>query len=145
MIKETVGKFERMVVFEPGWDKRDPDPKKNYGLGSAGIKFLVRGEKGAIQFYLYAGWYPHLLNDRNGDPRGLWKPMPIDLGYHAYEKQYEGQSVVSANCPYLDGKPCYYDGSSLQADEPFKILVVEGEEALWQFLENEYRRRFGEA
>lgn len=27
------------------------------------------------------------------------------------------------NCPYLDGKPCYYDGSGLNAEPVFDILV----------------------
>ncbi len=149
MIMQKVGKFERMIFFEPGWDKRDPNPSKNYGIGSASIKFLVRGNKGAIQFYLSAGWYPHLikmgrLEAYKMGANSSFAPMPLDIGYHAYEPQYEGQEMSSDNCPYLDDKPCYYDGSTLRADQPFRILTEHGDEALWEFLEEEYENRFGD-
>jgi hypothetical protein len=45
-------------------------------------------------------------------------------------------------CEWLDGKPCYYDGSGLAAEEYFKLLVSEGSEAVWKKLEEYYEETF---
>lgn len=45
-------------------------------------------------------------------------------------------------CEWLGGKPCYYDGSGLAAEEYFKTLVAEGSEALWEKLEGYYKETF---
>jgi len=45
-------------------------------------------------------------------------------------------------CPFLGGKECYYDGSSLNSQDAFYVLVNCGEEALWKFLEGYYKSVF---
>lgn len=150
MIKQkTASGFERIIYFEKGWNRRGPNPSKDFGVGSLGIRFLLKGKKGAIQFHLDTGWYPHLIGYYQdyipvGGNLSMILPRPTDLGYHAYEPQYEGQKSITDKCPFLDDKPCYYDGSSLQAAPLFKILVEQGDEALWNYLECEYINTFGE-
>ncbi len=39
-------------------------------------------------------------------------------------------------------KPCYYDGSGLDAEDFFKVLVTEGEDALWAKMEVWYAQCF---
>ena len=63
---------------------------------------------------------------------------PADIGYHSPVPYYEGQEVIQQSCEYLNGKPCYYDGSSLNAVKYFDIMVREGSEALWKALEKYY-------
>jgi len=46
-------------------------------------------------------------------------------------------------CIYLNGDPCFYDGSSLNAVRYFDILVEKGDEALWLALEDYYSRALG--
>jgi hypothetical protein len=50
------------------------------------------------------------------------------------------------NCDYTGG-PCFYDGSSLRADEwaeeIFSIRGKHPEEEIWRRLEIEYTERFG--
>jgi hypothetical protein len=45
-------------------------------------------------------------------------------------------------CRYLDGKPCYYDGSSLNAERIFDVLTAEGDEGVWRELEAYYHATF---
>lgn len=55
-----------------------------------------------------------------------------------------GSSEEFAPCEYLNGKPCYYDGSSLNAEKYMDILISQGDEALWEALEKYYCETFGE-
>jgi len=72
----------------------------------------------------------------------LCHPMPADIGYHSPKPQYEGQSLMSEDCEYVEGGKCYYDGSGLAAETVFNTLVEQGDEAAWKMLEDRYRRTF---
>lgn len=136
--------MERIIEISPAFDKRHKDPSKDYGIHACDLRMVLKGELGAMQFVLYTGWYlPHVVEElsRKG---GLLKPLPADVGYHSPKPMYDGQEAIQDECPYLDGKPCYYDGSGLYADTAFKVLLKGGSDALWKFLEKEYVERFGE-
>ena len=133
-------KLEREIVFAPAYDKRSPIPSQNYGIGSVDMRWYVKGPKGIIQFCLSTGW---LLPEVAREPgRTAIKPLAYDLGYHSPKPLYKGQELLEENCEMLGG-PCYYDGSSLMADEAFAILAREGGESLWRYLEGQYEARFG--
>jgi hypothetical protein len=141
--------LERRFEITPAYDKR----AEGYGQGSATMTFFVIGPLGAIQFKLMTGWYPGIIKKttftdwsdwaelRVRDLGDLGKPMPMDLGYHSHAPHYEGQELMDGKCRILNG-PCYYDGSGLNAEKPFSILVHEGSERLWEFLEMYYRDTF---
>ena len=138
--------FTRTVRWTPAFDRRDPDPKKNYGIHGVEILWALRGPHGAVQFQLYTNWQlPHVHKERG---RGLCGefcmnlPMPADLGYHSPVPHYEGQTATTESCEVLDGKPCYCGGSTRNAETPFDVLVSEGEDALWKYLENYYAEVF---
>jgi hypothetical protein len=71
----------------------------------------------------------------------LFSPTLADLGYHAKFPREPGQEPTSKECKYCDGEPCYYDGSGLNAQKVFDLLVEKGDEAVWKFLENYYNER----
>jgi hypothetical protein len=61
--------------------------------------------------------------------------MAVDVGRHTprpvadYDTEF-GPSQDS--CPYLDGMPCYYDGSGLQATEMLqRVAAADTEDAIW--------------
>lgn len=142
--------MERKVYFEPAYDKRDPDPNKNYGIHGASIRFVLKGDKGAVQFLIYTNWYlPNVQKELKRKYAGktdslfFFTPMPADVGYHSLEPTYSGQECITQECEYLDGKPCYYDGSTTRAERVFDILVAEGDEAVWKCLEDYYHKTFG--
>lgn len=100
----------------------------------------------------------------------LCRPMPADLGYHSPKPMYEGQEPMglkeikirknpkkkgmngyftSTNpkptpCEWLDGKPCYYDGSGINAEPIFDVLLREGSDGVWRELEKYYHSVFSE-
>jgi hypothetical protein len=129
--------LKRSVEVYPAYDKRDSDPKKNYGIGSATLKFLLSGPKGTIQFAILTGWHlPHVEKELKRKGHTV-EPMGLDLGYHAHTQQYEGQEVMKGDCEYLGG-PCYYDGTSLGAETLFQTLLEKGMEAVWAKMQERY-------
>jgi hypothetical protein len=142
--------LERKFEISPAYDKRS----EGYGIGAATMRFYVIGPKGAVQFVLYSGWYTHTIKPTTFDDWSDWgdlrvqvkphdAPMPVDLGYHSPTPRYEGQGLMQEGCPVING-PCYYDGSGLNASKPFSILVHEGSDRLWEFLEGYYSDTFEE-
>lgn len=161
-------KFERIVEFEPAYDGRpasrggrkewrtktmlpdDGTDKPNYGVEAVRIRFLLRGKRGVVQFLISTNWYPpHVQEEQkyawHRDSLREVEPEGWDVGYHSLTPMYEGQERGSESCEYLDGKPCYYDGSSLRADEWVRdILLKEGSDGVWRAMEDEYEALFGE-
>lgn len=136
--------FKRTITFTPAFDKRDPDPKKNYGIHGVNMSWFVEKDSRAIQFVVFTNWHlPHVAEELRERERAICflDPFPADIGYHSPNPMYEGQMLMDENCGFTGGA-CYYDGSSLDADSYFDILVTEGGDALWEALEEEWRHRF---
>lgn len=163
--------MKKIVKFNAGFDRRDPDPKKNYGIHGLEITFVLKNYKGAVHFILYTNWLPtgspdlkwfeKVLPTETSDhslgpmfvtllvnpfiPSVLLKPLPVDLGYHSPKPKYEEQMQGTDKCEYLGGKPCYYDGSGLNTTRIFEVLLNEGEEGLWRELQKFHEDVFGES
>ena len=136
--------FEKLVEFDPAYDERHTDPKKNYGLHCVTMRMVLKGPSGAVQFVLYTGWnLPHVEEELRRKERFLSEPLPADIGYHSPMPMWEGQESIIEDCAYLDGRPCYYDGSGLMAQDAFNILVEQGGDGVWKYLEDYYHDTFG--
>ena len=152
--QRAVSEFVRKVEFSPAYDKRHPDPSKNYGIGGVNLRMVLVGAAGAVQFVLFTQWHlNHVAEEmRRGivergsvddaTLRALFQPQPADVGYHSRKPRYEGQDVMSDDCEYL-GCPCYYDGSGIAAWEVHQILLREGDKGVWKYLEDYYNEIFG--
>lgn len=140
--------FIRELEFSPAHDLRHPNPNRNGGIHCVEMRFYLTGPLGVVQFVLYTGWHlpavqTEFMRDAGGAALAM-APMPADIGYHSPTPIYEGQDISQPSCPHLDGIPCYYDGSGLNARRPFEILLTEGEEALWDHLRAYYYSTFHE-
>lgn len=139
--------FTREVVFRPAYDHRD----EGHGQHCVEMVFYLKGPQGTVQFLLFTGWAVELIKlpeqCRTGAGRNRdivpWNPIPADLGYHSFKPMYEGQEQITEKCDAIGGVPCYYDGSGLNADRIFSLLVHEGSEAVWKSLEDYYYDTFG--
>jgi len=150
--------LQRIVEFSPAFDKRDPNPRKDYGVHGVELLMLVLGEKGAIQFKLITNWMlPHVQIEQDErtlqkahtglldkyDLSALYHPMPADLGYHSKVPIYEDQEPLTDDCKWTGGV-CYYDGSGLNAEPVFELLLTKGSDAVWKLLEERYYEQFSD-
>ena len=147
--KKGITNVERIVEFSPAYDRRNADPHKDFGIAAVAIRFVLKGTLGAVQFLIGTGWYPKALQEQiaQRDAERNWfdtKPLAWDLGYHSRKPLHDDQLVITHGCTYLDGAPCYYDGSALQAEPIRDRLLEEGDKGVWAALEEYYVRIFGE-
>ena len=140
--------FERTVNVSPSYNWIRAEPSKNYGVTTCGMWFMLKGQKGAVQFHIGTVWASlpvrqHLSQFKNDydDPR---VPSGYDLGYHSKEPMYEGHSAMKSDCE-LTGGECYYDGSGLAANRVVEGFLAGGTDWLWKKLEQYYNHRFYDA
>lgn len=150
--------LEHIIKIEAGHDcikfeclhnskKCIPGSVGSHGRSGLSIRFVSKGEKGAVQFLLHTDWIPqfttrskigHLDIREWASGLTLCYPLPADLGYHSKTPRYEDQKPISEECEFCDEQPCYYDGSSLNASDAMYTLINGGGEALWKFLDGYY-------
>ena len=148
--------MEHIVRFERGFDcirfecvhgsaDCKPGSGGSHGRHGLNIRFVSKGEAGAVQFLLFTGWLPQYAKPSVIGSRDCeWGQyvLPADLGYHSKTPQYEGQKSSSFACEFCGDQPCYYDGSSLNANDAMYALVNGGDSALWDFLDAYYESTF---
>lgn len=121
----------RWMEMRAGWDKRDPEPRKNFGIHGAELIFGVSRGNLAVVLVWMTPFYlretrKHLQYHRLRDYDGLGS-----IDYHSKVQLYEGQSKIT-NCEYTGGD-CYCDGSAIAAGELFDRTVEDPEE-IWKTL-----------
>ena len=110
----------------------------------------LKGEHGCVQFRLGTGWFSSEEKERiirrhdHEDYNYLFEPLAHELGYHSYKAISSNIEIRYDGCELLNGKPCYYFGTTCGASHVFDILVKEGSEKAWEELEKYYIDIFGE-
>jgi len=146
-------KLERIVRFSAGHDcmrfecklkspRCMPGGGGSHSVHGVDAKFFVKGADGAVQFVLFTGWLPRASKQDEYGWESIGGALPADLGYHSKKPRYDGQTSIKEACEFCDGKPCYYDGSGLNAYGAMHALVNGGDAALWAFLEEYYAHVF---
>ena len=134
---------ERILRIRMPFDRRHPTPLKNYGVGAMFFQMVYLKENNATQFTFSVPFYlPHVA--RNLPHNSLCEGTGFDVGYHANKPQWENQNPMD-NCDLLIEGKCYYDGSSLQADERYKKFIQQKDafDWAWKQLESDWQERFG--
>lgn len=137
--------LQHEIVFCSAYDKRSSDPKKNYGIHGVNMTWYVKHVGHAVQFVVYTNWHlPHVEKELDGNfPHLSCHPLPSDVGYHSKRPMYQGQTPIGDDCK-LTGGECYYDGSSLHATDVFQMLVTQGHEAVWTYLDSLFWKQWPE-
>lgn len=142
--------LERRIEFTPAFDRRHPEPSKNYGIHGVEMRWYLLGEQGAVQWVVYTNWQlPAVQVEMDARepnkrfPYFFHEPQPADLGYHAKRQMYDGQEPHD-DC-HLLGCACYYDGSGLNAQRIMDVLRREGSDGVWRELEAYYEAVFAAA
>ena len=133
--------FERIVLFRHAYDKRDPDPMRNYGIGSVRLLMVLKGPAGAVSFAVLTDWYlPEVAAELTGKGHGDFEAHGAGLDYHSLVPTREGQNPGKPCC-WLDDRPGYCDGSVTASDQILERLIREGSDAVWEELERFYGDR----
>ncbi len=141
-------KFGRITIFKPAWDKRNPEPSKNYGIHPVHCLMVLKGKKGAVHFSFATGMLlDSTMEDyiKNGIAKYemasfghhyLNKPMGFDVGYHSPKPMFDGQEInhptkmrvakgkkilVLINPPYGDG--IWYQIQQFNSDTSLTLVL----------------------
>ena len=140
-----MSELTRLVEWTPAFDKRNANPKKNYGIHGMNLRFVLKGPEAATQFLIYTNWLLKHNQDETDAPTQfstlthlLCHPLPADLGYHSLRPVYSEQLAIADKCPYLDDRPCYFGGSGRNAEDLYWRFVAEGDAVVWRELESLY-------
>ena len=126
-------KLEREIKFCP------------YGKTAYKVFFILKGKKGAVTFLF------SMSNKNCGEespPDQMKGLFGMGVDYHSavpvdsWQKENKEDAIVKESCEFLDGKPCYMDGSSLLADEYLRVMKKSGSDRVWELLEDFYKNEF---
>jgi hypothetical protein len=137
--------LEHRVEVSAGHCLLHDDPHKNFGVSACRVWFYSIGPKGAVHLQIGTDWYPEAARNHLSKfpPHTIWErrqPEGWDIGYHSKTPHYDGQTSMG-ECEII-GCECYYDGSSLQADDWIEGFVNGGTKWLWPRLDEYYRYTF---
>lgn len=145
-----MNKLEHIVEVTPSRNWIREEPKRNYGITTCWLYFIVRGEQGAVQFAISSMWASKPVREHLAqfDFSSYWdqprEPIAVDLGYHSPTPHYEGQEPTIQPCKYVNGGVCYCDGSALNAKMWVEGFLAGGTYWLWAKLEQYYEYIFND-
>lgn len=134
---------QQHVHFVPGFDKRDPNPSKSYGISGGKLVFAERRGNKVISVGFFMDIYPTVeLQNRPGYRSESLKPLCDGLYTHYKFKKDAGEWAYRHDeCDYL-GRHCYGEaGSSLYGQEITDRFVVEGSDAVWDEIDKEFKEQ----
>lgn len=144
--------LERIVEFDPAFDRREPGPH-DQGVHGVEMRFVLKGEAGAITFVVFTNWMlPHVQQEQGQKIRVsetytklfIDPPQPLAIVYHSPTPRRENDVIIEDHCRYLNDKPCYSEvipngwRQMETAAELWNILLIDGSEGVWRELERYY-------
>ena len=108
--------MKQLTIFKSAYDKRNTDPKKDYGIHSVQCYMVLIGKKGATHFTFSTGiLLPKTIEEYIKDGRAKYeltsygyhflnKPMGYDVGYHSPKPGFEGQKIYHPTKIVKSGK-----------------------------------------
>jgi hypothetical protein len=137
MSVETPSPFSRKIGFKTSYEKRNDDPRKDYGISGGSIWFVLTGPKGAVTWELLAGFFlPETIDRLKKDNTKFMGPTPGGVGFHYAEEREWG--TTNEDCEFTGG-PCWFDVGYTMGDEAYKTFTHEGLDSLWDFLGELYQ------
>lgn len=137
--------MEKITKVIGAFDKRHPDPRKDYGIRGMELIFILKGELGAVNFTFYTCQHLKSVSAELFSGNRQYNPfrgMAAGINYHSPKPMYDGQD--SMECDILPEGQCYCDGSTTQAAEFENKFLAGGDAVVWPMLEQRYLERFGE-
>ncbi len=138
-MKEIDGEFTREYLIRPAFNKRDPDPSKDYGTHNVEMSWTLIGPLGAVTLC----WHTTDLDL----PGVLGAREVLNSHGHSYSHMFEAfqhspkprggwhdaEKPQTTNCQYTGGD-CWSDFGFGCAEKASAALIAEGEPGLWREL-----------
>lgn len=135
--------MEKDIWFLPAFDRRNPDPALDAGVGSVMVCFVLKGKNGAIVWSGITNWFlPHMANSALGLEADFGALFGYSYSVHSLTPMSPNQPVSGKHCDYLGGQPCYVD-SFYDEDRLAQVLIAEGSPGVWLEMEKRYHEVFG--
>lgn len=149
-----MGVFEREVRVRPAYDclvvqpcvhgsnTCGVKPGQSHGRHNAEMHMVLRGHVAEVILVVGTGW-DHPDTPQSASIRNHWDTLPNGrfVEFHSSVPRYEGHEPQGTRCERWP--VCFGDVGYSMADVPARLLVVEGSDAVWAWLENAYRENFG--
>lgn len=148
--------LQRITLVVPAYDCiRNPckfdvpecktTPGRNHGIHNAELHMGVRGPSAEVTLVINTGWdlpsVPNYVRQRTA----MRHPIGSYIEFHTSAPQHEDhQPSIRLEmrdddaCKTWDN--CYFDRGYLMAEYPATLLVTNGSEAVWEWLEMEHDR-----
>lgn len=132
----------REIKIRAAYDKRDPNPRENYGVHGAHIYFTVKDERGGLTFSISTNWQlPHVEEELKAKGRSFGGPLPFGVDIHRKKPKDpdypEGSGSYLPDC-HVTGGECWCDGSGILGQEFFLTLIEGGDDALFERMERQF-------
>lgn len=134
---QEVNGYMRYLTLKPPFDKRNPNPKKDYGIHGMDLIMVLSKNNKAVEFSAFLPVHlTHVVKELalKKDCHFFFEGMGANVGYHSPYPIYENQ-YLHKDCRYI-GCDCYCNGSSLRADEWYQVFLKEGVDKIWEMLES---------
>ncbi len=134
----------RVIRFKPAFHRCDPDPAKDYGIGTVTMLWVLRVGDLAVVWEVFTGWdlptdafkaaVPGCIHPlhQNGAP-GPREASGGAVQWPTPGPQYEGHEGSREPCS-ITGSTCYVSSGFLLASELLDLLRIEGDDAVWKRL-----------
>lgn len=136
----TADAFERRMYLTAAWDRRDPDPRKNYGVHGVDLHFALIGPLGAVSWRLMTPWVLPQVAE-------WWATLPAPVLYTPtadgvyWHRQVDGLETAGA-------QPCNFFGAcvaeqigSISREDVLEALIAQGDAGVWAVLERTYHEQ----
>lgn len=130
--------FTTKVTFRPAFDcllvqpcvhgspTCKPGSGGSHGRGSVQMFFALTGPNGTVSLEIFTGW------GIDATPPSLWgQPGSACVALHSRGPRYDDHER-RMDCTHPEG--CYYNVSYIMAEEPWRLLREQGEDAMWAWL-----------
>jgi hypothetical protein len=147
-LRSDMSDLERIFSVRPAYDcigvrpcvhgseRCKPGTGGSHGRHNAEMHLTVRGDDAEVTLVVGTGWdLPTVpAHHRHSGPTGRF------VEFHTARPRYEGQDRRDP-CPTGTCKhwaACYVDSGYTMSDEPTRLLVAAGSDAVWAWLEQQY-------
>lgn len=133
----------RVVRFKPAFHRCHPDPRKNYGIGSVTMLWVLRVGDWAMTWDVHTGWAlpaeafvaaaPDCTHHMHQGSAPSHKVSGGAVDWHSPVPMYDDHEPARDCCP-ITGAACYTDVGFILGSVLLDLLRTDGDEAVWKRL-----------